>query len=361
MADSVRVKVRATERLTPQAVRIEFEHPEGGKLDYLSGQYITLILPVKGKEVRRAYSLCSARHVDEFLSVGVKEVPGGTMSPYLNKGIEVGEIVTILPPQGRFTFEPHIDNERKILLIGGGSGITPLLSILKSLVHHEPKSTAMVVYSNRDEESTMFKTELEELVKLGNGRVQLVHRLDSEHTTEQKKGLFKLKKPKTTFLTEEELTDILEDTLDYEPREVDAAYLCGPTGLMQVAEQTLLALGEDPEQIHKEHFVNPNEKGAAAQGESSDHVVTLKLSGQEIKLKVPSGKAILKAGLDAGYNLPFSCQSGLCTACMGRRLSGEVEMRGNEALTDSEVAEGLTLTCCGYPMSDDVVISYDDL
>lgn len=346
------LKVKEIIQETRDAISIVFEQPVSGKISYRAGQFLTLIVPVQGKEIRRAYSLCSSPHVDNDLAVTVKRVENGLMSNWLPDNLKVGDVVKIMEPMGQFTTEYDPENKRHVVMFAGGSGITPMMSLIKSLLSQEPDSIVSLIYCNRDFESVIFKDELARLETTYQGRLHVIHILDNAPMNWQ--GYSGLLNP-------EMLGKLFERIPDWGTKHT-TFLMCGPEGMMKNVE-TLLAQHAIPEEnIFKESFVQgtidkePKKESSTAGGELKAREVTIRYDGQEYKVMVPPNKAILETALDAGIDLPYSCQSGLCTACRGKALSGKVKLDEEEGLSASERAEGYVLTCVGHPLTDDVVI-----
>ncbi|HEX6222785.1 MAG TPA: ferredoxin--NADP reductase [Chryseolinea sp.] len=336
---------------TKDAISIVFAHPASGKISYRSGQFLTLIANVNGKEVRRAYSLCSSPFVDADLAVTVKRVDSGLMSNWLPDNLKVGSTVRIMEPMGNFTTEYKTDNKRHIILFAGGSGITPMMSLIKSTLVQEPDSICSLIYCNRDIDSIIFKNELEKLEITDQGRLHVIHVLDNAPMNWQ--GY-------SGLLNHDMLTKLFERIPDW-GIEKTTYLMCGPEGMMKNVESLLDKRGIPKSKIFKESFVQgtidkEEKKQAEAPAELKAREVTIRYDGQEYKVLVPANKAILETALDQGIDLPYSCQSGLCTACRGKALSGQVKLDEEEGLSQSERAEGYVLTCVGHPLTDDVVI-----
>ena len=338
---------------TKDTVSVVFEQPADHKIEYKSGQFLTLIVPVQGREVRRAYSLCTSPFVDKDLAVTVKRVEGGLMSNWLADSLKPGARVKVMEPMGQFTTEYNKAKKRHIIMFAGGSGITPMMSIIKSILTQEPDSIVSLIYCNRDIDSIIFKDELEKLQTNDEGRLHVIHVLDNAPMNWQ--GY-------SGLLNHEMLTKLFERIPDW-GIENSTYLMCGPEGMMKNAE-SLLALRHIPkEKIFKESFVQgtidksqKKEEVIVGPGELKAREVTIRYDGQEYKVMVPPNKAILETALDQGIDLPYSCQSGLCTACRGKALSGKVKLDEEEGLSQSERAEGYVLTCVGHPLTDDVVI-----
>ena len=338
---------------TKDSISLVFEQPASGKLKYKSGQFLTLIVTVQGKEVRRSYSLCSSPFVDEDLVVMVKRVDNGLMSNWLPDTLKVGQKVRVLEPMGNFTTDYAKDKKRHLIMFAGGSGITPMMSILKSTITQEPDSICSVIYANRDIDSIIFKKELDEWQTKYEGRVHVIHILDNAPMNWQ--GY-------SGLLNKEMLVKLFERIPSW-GLEKTTYLMCGPEGMMKNVETLLSELQIPKENVFKESFVSgiidkdkKEEKKAATVSGNTAHEVTVRYDGQEYKFVVEPNRTILETALDQGIDLPYSCQSGLCTACRGRALSGQVKLDEEEGLSQSERAEGYVLTCVGHPTTDDVVI-----
>jgi ring-1,2-phenylacetyl-CoA epoxidase subunit PaaE len=338
---------------THDTISIVFDQPSDSPIQYKPGQFLTLIVNINGKEVRRAYSLCSSPYADEHLAVTVKRVDDGLMSNWLPGNVKVGSKIKVMEPMGQFTTEYSKERKRHLVMFAGGSGITPMMSIIKSLLTQEPESIVSLIYCNRDINSIIFKEALEDLQTQDEGRLHVIHVLDNAPMNWQ--GY-------SGLLNHDMLTKLFERVPDWGI--ANTTYLmCGPEGMMKNVE-SLLAMRHIPrEKIFKESFVQgildkdqKKEEVVVAAGEQKAREVTIRYDGQEYKVLVPPGKAILETALDQGIDLPYSCQSGLCTACRGKALSGQVKLDEEEGLSQSERAEGYVLTCVGHPLTDDVVI-----
>jgi ring-1,2-phenylacetyl-CoA epoxidase subunit PaaE len=333
---------------TRDAITIVFSQPPAGRITYKSGQFLTLLAKVDGREVRRAYSLCSAPGIDDDLAVAVKRVEKGLMSNWLADTLKAGDTLRVMEPMGQFTTEYDAERKRHIVMFAGGSGITPLLSIIKSLLTHEPDSIVSLIYGNRNIDSIIFKDELDRWQTRFEGRLHVIHILDDAPMNWQ--GL-------SGLLNRDMLVKLFERIPDW-GIDKTTYLMCGPEGMMRNVETLLTEHRIPANKIFKESFVSPtidkDKKEPAAA--NTAHVVTIRYEGQEHKVNVPAGKHILESALDQGVDLPYSCQSGLCTACRGKALSGTVKLDEEEGLSQAERSAGYVLTCVGRPMSDDVVI-----
>jgi ring-1,2-phenylacetyl-CoA epoxidase subunit PaaE len=338
---------------TKDAITIVFEQPKN-KIIYKSGQFLTLIASVQGKEVRRAYSLCSSPFVDADLAVTVKRVEEGLMSNWLPDNLKKGAQIRVMEPMGQFTTEYDSKRKRHLIMFSGGSGITPMMSIIKSVLIQEPESIVSLIYCNRDIDSIIFKDALDNEETRYEGRLHVIHVLDNAPMNWQ--GY-------SGLLNHDMLTKLFERVPDW-GIDKTTYLMCGPEGMMKNVETLLAARNIPQDKIFKESFVQGTiDKGskkdtavADTSGKATAREVTIRYDGQEYKIMVEPNMTILQTALDQGIDLPYSCQSGLCTACRGRALSGQVKLDEEEGLSKSERAEGYVLTCVGHPLTDDVVI-----
>lgn len=348
------LKVREVVKETADTVTIFFEQPEPF-LEYKPGHFLTLILEINGKEERRSYSLCTSPYVDPYPGVTVKRIKGGVVSNYLNDHIHPGKTINILKPMGNFTTDFHSKNKNHFVMIAGGSGITPIMGITKSVLINEPNSKVTLLYCSRSENEIIFKNQLDRLVESNPDRLDVVMNISKPSDNwEGLKGRIDAEKIKETLATRAH-TDA----------EKTKYFLCGPEGLMDTAKETLLSLKVPNEDIIKESFYTSASEDAGdptAQGTDKPVLtrdVTVIIQGEEYTYAVSPDKTILEAGLDENLDMPYSCQSGLCTACMGRLVSGEVKMDEDAGLSDNEKKEGYILCCVSRPMSADIKIKIE--
>lgn len=340
---------------TADAATIHFEHPDKIAIPYKAGQFLTLILPIEGKEIRRSYSLSSTPHEAPRLSVTVKRVEGGLMSNYLLDNLQVGQQVKVMEPIGNFCITCAPSNQREVLLFGAGSGITPLLSILKSVLREEPGSKVTLLYGNRNEESVIFKEQLAQLQQQNPERLHIEYIYSQPQTDCEHRGR----------MNQSMVIKILERLQLTQPTDA-AYYMCGPEGMMEEVRHALDVLHVPADRIFRESFVSSKtaEKQepqhgvveAADDEEITTQTVTVIYEGSEYSFEVEPDQTILEAALDQDIDLPYSCQAGLCTACRGKCLSGKVHLDEREGLSDAEMDEGYVLNCVAHPLSGNVVI-----
>lgn len=345
-----KLKVLAVRRETPDAVSIRFEkHPAFES--YKAGQFITVRIWQEGKEFRRAYSLCSSPLEQDGLMISVKKIPGGKMSPYLVDQVKEGDELELMPPIGNFVYQPHLSSRRWFVLFGAGSGITPLFSILKTILLAEPQSFVSLLYGSRKEEDIFYKEEFQQLLSRYPSRLKVMHTLsqpDANWFGEMGR------------ISENLIGQVIEDLKPVTPFAETRVYTCGPSAMMDEVQQVCLSQGVSPDKIFRESFSadldEATRKAIEEQGESDESKVEILLDGERYNLVVPRGKTILDAALDEGIDMPYSCQSGLCTACRALCKEGKVAMEERDGLSDEEIEEGYVLTCVGHAQSARLIL-----
>lgn len=331
----------------PMALRDQFQ--------YLPGQYLTFRAGIEGEEVRRSYSLCSAPH-ENRLTVAIKKIKNGKFSNYAHQQLKPGDRIDVMSPMGHFHPQLQSSNHKHYLAIAAGSGITPVLSILKAVLQAEPDSRFTLVYGNRDRQSIIFFEELEGWKNKHLGRLQLIHVLSRERTDstlhEGRIDADKLQQ--------------LSALIDYSS--VHECFLCGPEAMIETARETLPNLGIDSNNIHFELFTTA---AAQAQQRKSNvdieisggpqSTVTLRVDGRSVGVNIPQNgsQTILDAALHQGADLPYACKGGMCCTCKAKLLEGEVKMEVRWGLEDEEVAQGFILTCQAIPTTPKLVVDFD--
>ncbi|MFT5512094.1 MAG: ring-1,2-phenylacetyl-CoA epoxidase subunit PaaE [Bacteroidia bacterium] len=353
-----KLKVDKIIRETPDAVSIRLlvPPPLKGMFIYKAGQYLTLHAMINGEDVRRSYSVCSSPYEDAMPTVTVKQVDDGRMSTFLNSELKEGDLIDAMPPMGNFIVEPLSDRTNHYILFGGGSGITPLFSIARTVLGNEPNSRISLVYAHRDENSIIFKNAISEMEQAQGDRFKAVHILDNP--IGDWNGLSGMLNTMKVTQLANQLTNNATGNADY--------FICGPSGLMQLVESTLEGMRVAPSRIHLEYFTaltkESTEKNSNTDEEISeggDKQVTIDVYGDEQTINVSPDKTILEAAQDAGMDPPFSCTVGVCTTCRARVLSGKVSMDEREGLSDAEIEEGFVLTCQAHPLTNDVSLNYE--
>ena len=321
------------------------------KFAYKPGQYLTFRRDFDGEELRRSYSICATP--TEGLRIGIKRVAGGAFSSFAKENLHVGDVVDVMPPQGRFTAPDTPAGH--YLLIAGGSGITPVLSIVKTLLETSDARVTLI-YGNRDTASIMFKSEIAELKDRYLTRLSIVHVFDGES---QEIPLF------SGQITEAKAKELFTGWVPVDG--ITAAYLCGPKPMMDGVASALASAGLAKDQIHFELFLSDQPGRAARKAEaeaakaSGDMVeATVIIDGHAHTFDMPRrGQSVLEAAREHGLDAPYSCKAGVCSTCMCRLKDGEVEMMQNYALEDYEVERGLVLSCQSIPLTDKITVEYE--
>ena len=334
------------------AVVVSLAPQNGDTLEFIPGQYLTFRRDFDGTEVRRSYSICTAQHEGQ-VQVGIKRVDGGAFSTWANTELRAGMIVEAMPPMGNFHAPLAPQSARSYLGFAGGSGITPVLSILKTVLAKEPLSRFTLIYANRAPNTIMFREDLEDLKNLFMGRLNIIHVLEngSEDT-----ALFQGR------VDEAKCAALFETLIDI--ANVDLAFICGPQPMMLGIVAALNAHGLTDDQIKFELFAS-NQPGrlkhvaARAAEATSDTQITVVLDGASNVADGDKGTSVLQAALNANIDAPYACTAGVCSTCKCKVLEGEVEMIANHALEDYEVEAGFVLSCQSYPLTDKVVVDYD--
>lgn len=332
--------VKEVVNVAKDAVNVVFEKPE--KFEYVPGQFITIIQEVEGKKIRRAYSLCTTPYEDENPAVTVKRVEGGAMSNYINDKVKAGDVLETMEPMGLFTTNFDPSNKRQSVFFGGGSGITPLMSILRSMLLKEPESEVALVYGNRSSEFVIFKELLEELSSTYKDRFRLIQILEEGDADYNGRPTQEMIKEICTSLSCNESSEF---------------YICGPQPMMDIVSEGLGAAGYREDKIMMESF----EAGKTSPKEiidenATESEVTILLDGEEYSITVSKNASILDTALNNEMDMPYSCQSGLCTACRGKCLEGKISIDEAEGLSQDELDEGYVLTCVGKPLTDRVKV-----
>jgi len=351
------LQVTDVRRETRDAVVVTLapQDEDRGAFDFTQGQYLTFRRKFDGEELRRSYSICAGRD-EGVLRVGIKRVDGGCFSTWANEELQIGDTLEAMPPMGAFftAIEPEIS--KSYLGFAGGSGITPVLSIIKTTLAREPRSRFTLVYANRQISSIMFREELDDLKNTYLGRLSILHVLESEA---QDIDLF------TGRIDAEKCKALFKHWID--PTSVDTAFICGPEPMMLTIATELRDHGMRDEQIKFELFASSQPGRARRKDESASAAdreaaceATVTLDGATRVFKMPKQRqTLLEAALENSMDAPYACKAGVCSTCRAKVLEGETEMEVNHALEDYEVRQGYVLTCQCYPLSDRVVVSYD--
>lgn len=339
-------------RETKDCVSIEFDVQDAikEKFKYLPGQYLTIKLQIQGDEIRRSYSICSSDLLNEKLAVAVKKVKLGKGSGFINDALKVGDTLEVMTPMGNFHSPLTRTNKKTYVLFAGGSGITPMMSILKSVLQVEPQSNVVLFYGNEDEASIIFKKQLDEIAVTFKDRFRVVYILNKAGSDQpdENKGIMNLEK--NAYLLDKWI-DLSSDN-EY--------FICGPTGMMDSAVAALKEKKVDASRIHVEYFLAPvAEKEVVNEIALVESEATIICDGDEITVKLKPGETVLEAALAAGLDAPYACQGGSCCTCRAKLTEGKVHMKVNYALLEKEVEEGFILTCQSQALSSKLVVDYD--
>lgn len=359
MSEFFPLRIADVREETENAVCISFEVPPGlrDRFRFMQGQYLTLSREIDGRETRRSYSICSGVD-DADLRIAVKKISGGVFSTFANGGLGRGDIVDVMPPQGRFFTELEENNDKNYLCIAAGSGITPVLSIIKSILAREPRSHVTLLFGNQRVSTIMFREELEALKNRYMARFQWLNILSREkQDVEILNGRINNRKG----------AELCKQLLDL-PR-IDEFFLCGPEAMISEVSRGLRSSGIDESKIHYELFTGSADDAASVIAKHHERAirmagrtcsVTVIAGGRETIFELSAdGENILDGGLDNGADLPFACKGGVCATCKAKLISGEVDMDLNHILQPDELAAGYILTCQAHPVSEKVIVDYD--
>jgi ring-1,2-phenylacetyl-CoA epoxidase subunit PaaE len=350
---ALRVAEIVPETADANSIRFELPSELRDKFAFRAGQHLTLRATLGGEEVRRNYSLCTAPAENDWM-VTVKRIAGGLFSNWVGDSLKPGDTVDVMPPHGSFTTEFDAGNRRHLVGIAGGSGITPVMSLIKTLLREEPQSRFTLLYGNRDSSAVIFLEALAALKDKHLGRFEIYHFLDAE---EQDIDLFNGMLDRARC--EEAIAHLVPDAVD-----VDGWFICGPGPMMDAAEGALLDKGIAKERIHIERFTADRPPDAVAseiaqlQTKAEGVSVAVTLDGRTRRVAFTAGN-ILDSARAAGLPAPFACKAGVCATCRAKVIKGKVEMAARYGLTDEEIADGYVLTCQSVPLGDGVAVDYD--
>ena len=347
--------IKEIRRETPECVSIVFDIPEHLKDEYRfePGQNITLKINFGDEEIRRSYSICSSPNENE-LRVAVKQISGGKFSGHANALMKIGDVISVLPPTGKFNTKLSSTNAKHYLAFAAGSGITPVISIIKTIFDTEPDSFFTLVYGNRSRSSIIFREQLEAIKNKNMDRFVLHHILSREQTDA----------PVNHGRIDSEKCEMLAKYL-VDINNMDHIFLCGPEEMIFSTREWLLKKNIPKEKIHFELFTVPGEKTKSRQQHATSHTdetskITIKIDGVALPFNLPyEGPSILDGAMQQGADLPFACKGGVCATCRAKLTFGEVEMDTNYALEEDELAAGFILTCQSHPRSAEVHIDFD--
>jgi len=353
--------IKHVEPETETAICITFDVPDDlhKTFKYQQGQFLTLRTKINGELISRSYSICTGVH-EKQLQVAIKRIKGGKFSNYANDNLKVGDVIEVMPPQGSFSSVINSENAKNYMCIAVGSGITPILSIIKTVLHDEPKSSITLVYGNRRTSSMMFK---ETLGFIKNRYITRFNWINIMNQEDQGSDILngRIDNDKGTLLHQRKLINILK---------TDEAFICGPESMVSEVSRGFRGVGFDKSRIHYELFTNSaddsktildkSQKRIDEFGEDKTSKVTVIADDRSLEFKLATvGENILDAGLHHGMDLPYACKAGVCSTCKAKLVKGKVDMDLNHGLEQHEIESGYVLTCQSHPISDEVVVDYD--
>lgn len=351
MLSFYKLQIKEVKRETPSAVSVLFSIPTELQAAYqfVAGQYINLKLTLDGQEIRRAYSICAAPQSGE-LRIAIKAVANGLFSKFANDHLKAGDLLEVGLPEGTFTFEPQADRQRNYAAFVAGSGITPVISILKSVLHHEKDSSFVLVYGNKTPEDTIFHDELHQLQQQYVGRL-FVHYVYSQAKVDNE--LFgRIDKSVVNYVLNNK----------HKEKEFSKFYLCGPEEMINVVSGVLKEHNVADKHIKFELFSTSSAAEKEIATSANGHTkITVLVDDEETTFEMSQKQTLLEAALKQGIDAPYSCQGGICSSCLARITKGTAEMKKNSILTDSDIAEGLILTCQAHPTSNEIFVDFDDV
>ncbi len=350
MSSFYKLTIKEVRRETREAVSVAFNIPAELKPAYAftSGQYVTLKLTLDGEEIRRAYSICSSPDSGE-LRVAIKSVAIGAFSTFANSMLKAGDIIEVSQPEGKFTFEPDAARIKNYAAFAAGSGITPVMAILQTVLENEPQSSFVLVYGNKTPEKTIFYEQLHDLQLKYTGRL-FVHFMFSQAKVEGE--LFgRIERSTVNFVLNNKHKELAFDKF----------YLCGPEAMINTVSGVLKEHNVKEKDIKFELFFAPTAEHHIDASLSGHTKITVLVDGDQTTFEMSQKQTLLEAALKQGLDAPYSCQGGICSSCLARITSGTAEMKKNAILTDGEIAEGLILTCQAHPTSKEIFVDYDDV
>ena len=350
MADFYALTVQNIKPLTPTSVAITFGIPKEliQTFNFAPGQYITIKKELKGKELRRAYSISSSPKRD-YITIGVKRVDKGGFSEYANTKLKVGDVLEVMPPEGRFIYK-RSNTHHNVVAFAAGSGITPIMSILKAVLGSNPNNKFVLVFGNKSNHDTMF---YKDLVKLQLDYANRFFIYFTNSKTQEEGSLFgRIDATAVNYALKNKHKDTLFDEF----------YLCGPEDMIHLVKNTLLENDIPDEKIHFELFTTSETIAEVTPAINDSKIqLTVTLDDEEFSLSMSKNDVVLDAVLKDNIDAPYSCQGGVCSSCIARITEGKAEMVKNQILTDGEIEEGLILTCQAKPLTPSLKVDYDDV
>ena len=345
-----KLRVKEVRRETVDAVSVAFDVPDELKKEFsfLPGQYITIQKDLDDSLLRRAYSICSSPYSDE-LRVAIKHVEKGRFSNYANQDLKEGDSLDVAGPEGRFVLEIDQSSQKDYLAIAAGSGITPIMSMIKAVLENEKESRFALIYGSKSGEKTIFRDELDEMVASSGGRLQVQY-VYSQIISD--KALFgRIDGKMIKKLLKNEFSDWNFETY----------FLCGPEEMIDDTKARLIKNGINEDAIKLELFSSTSNKKEVTKSLSGNTEITIVLDDEEVTFEMRMDELILDVALANALDAPYSCQGGVCSSCLAKVVEGEAVMERNTILDDEEIEEGLILTCQAHPTTSKIKIDYDDV
>ncbi len=348
MKNYLNLEIIKIQKETIDSLTFTLKEKNNKRIDFSPGQFLTLIFDIDGEEIKRGYSISSSPDELPFLKITIKKIVDGYTSKFLFESLKEGNTIRSLPPLGNFTVKPNKDNKNKYVFFGAGSGITPLHSMIKSILSIEKESEIYLFYGNRNEESIIYKEEFHEL-KLQHDNFHIAHIL-SKPSNNWSGQTGRINYEKTAEYVEKCINGFNENT---------EFFMCGPEGMMKENMKALKDIGIKRKKIHREIY-HVEIIDETEEIEVKEREVTLFFNDEKHRILVQPEQSILEVALENGLELPNSCQFGNCGTCRARLLSGRLKLVEQTALSEDEIKQGYCLTCIGYPASDNVVILYEE-
>ncbi len=345
-----KLRVKEIRRETVDSVSLSFEIPDHLKQEFqfIAGQYITLQTELQGSLLRRAYSICSSPASGE-LRIAIKEVDKGRFSHYANREMKVGSTLEVAAPEGRFVLNTSPENNKNYMAFAAGSGITPVISMIKAVLEEEKGSRFVLVFGSKSSDKTIFKNELDSLMASSGDRLEVNYVYSQIVSDRALFGRIDSKLVKSLFKKE------------YANRVFDQYFLCGPEEMIEMVKKVLLKRKVKEDAIKFELFSSSSYKKEVKKSLNANAEISIVLDDEETSFEMRMDELILDAALAKGLDAPYSCQGGVCSSCLARVVEGAAEMEKNTILDEDEVAEGLILTCQAHPTTSIIKIDYDDV
>ena len=349
MAIFYKLSIKDIKKETDKAVSIAFEIPETLKkaFRFTAGQYVTIKTTIDNQEVRRAYSICTAPHSGKIRIV-IKEIENGTFSVYANHQLKVGDVLEVSQPEGKFILKTDAKHKKNYLAFAAGSGITPIMAMIKAVIFEEPNSKFVLVYGNKTVKDTIFYKELNALQQKYSESLKLQFVFSREQSDGALFG--RIDASIVNYILNQNKEILFDD-----------AFLCGPESMINSIKETLESRGFTPNKIHFELFTPSEEKNNEIISLDGETVATILLDDEEETFTMTKKETILDAALKHNLDAPYSCQGGICSSCIAKVTEGKAIMDKNTILSKEEVAQGLVLTCQAHPVTDKIAIDYDNV